>query len=167
MCIRDSSNPHEVAGGVIGAVARLAIFHQEQFWGVIHVALDLPPVFAEAGIISQRKLQLALRDRRGEVFFGNQEVFAANPVVHRVALPDGHWELAAIPLKGWGGEIRRDLAIFDTGILTSVLFLSAIVYLLSFRDARLALRIAEGTRQLSTELQHRTTVEAELRAAQS
>ena len=36
-----------------------------------------------------------------------------------------------------------------------------------FRDARLALRVAEGTRELSTELQHRTTVEAELRAAQS
>jgi PAS domain S-box-containing protein len=52
-------------------------------------------------------------------------------------------------------------------MLASALFLAAIAYLVSFRDARLALRVAEGTRQLSTELQRRTTIEAELRAAQS
>jgi two-component system, LuxR family, sensor kinase FixL len=161
------SNPHEMAGGGLGVVARLAIFHKEQFWGVIEVALDLPPVFAESGITSQRHLQLALRDSRGNIFFGNQDIFASDPVIHRVALPDGRWELAAIPNAGWDAAIRRDLAIFDIGILASGLFLSAIAFLVSFRDARLALRVEEGTRQLSTELQHRITVEAELRAAQS
>ena len=94
-------------------------------------------------------------------------VFDSNPIIHRVDLPDGYWELAAIPIAGWSAAIRRDLAIFDLGVLASALFLSAITYLLAFRDARLALRVAEGTRELSSELQHRTTVEAELRAAQS
>ena len=161
------SGPYELQVGGFGAVARLAIFHQEQFWGLVNVALDLPPILAEVGIINQQRTQLALRDGRGRVFFGNRMVFDSSPVIHRINLPDGHWELAAIPVKGWSGAIRRDLAIFDSGVLASALFLSAIGYLLSFRDARLALRVAEGTRELSTELQHRTTVEAELRAAQS
>ena len=137
------------------------------FWGIINVTLDLPPILAEAGITTQKNLQLALRVGRGRVFFGAPVVFDSQPVVHRVELPDGHWELAAIPIQGWSGAIRRDLAIFDSGALASVLFLSVIAYLLSFRDARLALRVEEGTRELSTELQHRTTVEAELRAARS
>jgi len=94
-------------------------------------------------------------------------VFDSQPVIHRVELPDGHWELAAIPIDGWSGAIRRDLAIFDSGALASVLLLSVIGYLLSFRDARMASRVAEGTRALTTELQHRTTVETELRAARS
>jgi sensor domain CHASE-containing protein len=58
------SHPQAITGGEVGAVARLAIFRQEQFWGVIHVALDLPPVFAEAGLTSQKHLRLALRDGR-------------------------------------------------------------------------------------------------------
>src|SRR5215207_5696654 len=68
------SHPQSMAGGVVGAVARLAIFRQEQFWGVIHIALDLPPVFAEAGLTSQKHLLLALRDGRGRVFFGSPAI---------------------------------------------------------------------------------------------
>jgi two-component system, LuxR family, sensor kinase FixL len=161
------SGPYELTAGGLGAVARLAIFHQDKFLGLVNVALKLPPIFAEAGITSQKNLQLALRDGRGRVFFGAPIVFDSNPIIHRVDLPDGFWELAAIPIAGWSAAIRRDLAIFDLGVLASALFLSAITYLLAFRDARLALRVAEGTRELSSELQHRTTVEAELRATQS
>ncbi|HET7008789.1 MAG TPA: PAS domain S-box protein, partial [Candidatus Binatia bacterium] len=159
--------PHELDVGGPVATARLAIRREGAFWGLINVTLDLSPILAEAGITSRRHLRLALRDQTGRVFFGPPNVFASRPVIHRIDLSDGHWELAAIPNAGWDAAIRRDLAIFDTGILASVLFLSAIAYLVSFRDARLALRVEEGTRQLSTELQHRTTVEAELRAAQS
>ena len=134
---------------------------------MVNVALDLPTILAEAGITSHKNLQLALRDQRGRIFFGSPLVFDSDPVIHRIDLLDGHWDLAAIPNRGWRAAIRYDLAIFDNGILISTLLLSAIAYLLSFRDARLALRVAEGTRELSAELQHRTTVEAELRAAQS
>ncbi len=161
------SGPFKLVVGGFGVVARLAIHRDDAFAGLINVVLDLPPVLAEAGITTQKSLHLALRDERGRVFFGQPVVFDSNPVIHRVELPDGHWELAAIPIEGWGGGIRRNLRIFDIGALASAIFLSAIVYLLSFRDARLALRLEDGTRALSKELQHRTTVEAELRAAQS
>ena len=161
------SGPYELVVGGSGATARLAIYHDDAFWGIINVTLDLPPILAEARITTQNNLQLALRVGRGRVLFGAPVVFDSQPVVHRVELPDGHWELAAIPIEGWSGAIRRDLVIFDSGALASVLLLSVITYLWSFRDARLALRVDDGTRKLSQELQHRTTVETELRAARS
>ena len=94
------SGPYELQVGGFGAVARLAIFHQEQFWGFVNVALDLPPILAEVGIINQQRTQLALRDGRGRVFFGNRMVFDYNPIIHRINLPDGRSKLAAIPIEG-------------------------------------------------------------------
>ncbi len=121
------SGPDELTRVGLGAVAHLAIFRQAKFWGVVNITLDLPSILAEAGLTSQRKnFQLALRDGRGRVFFGAPVVFDSNPVIHRVELPDGHWELAGIPIEGWRRAIRRDLAIFDGGMLASALFLSAI-----------------------------------------
>ena len=129
------SGPDELNSVGLGAVAHLAVFRQEKFWGVVNVTLDLSQILAEAGLTSQTKnLRLALRDGRGRVFFGAPVVFDANPVIHRIELPDGHWELAAIPIEGWRGATRRDLAMFDGGMLASALFLSAIGYLVSFRE---------------------------------
>ena len=146
---------------------RLAFDRGDVFWGLVNLNLDLPPILAESGIASQRNLRVALRDSAGRTLFGEKATFDDNPIVHRIGLPDGHWELAAVPVAGWNAANRHYLAIFDVGVLASALLLSAIVYLVAFRDARLALRVAQGTRELSAELQHRTTIEAELRAMQS
>lgn len=161
------SGPHELIIGGVGATARLALFRDDKFWGLIHVALDLPPILAEARITSQKKLQLALRDGRGRVFFGAQSTFDGSPVIHRVDLPDGHWELAGIPTMGWNGAIRHDLKVFDLGALASALFLGVIAYLLAFRDARLAVRVSERTQALNAELARRATVESQLQAAEA
>ncbi|MBM2806162.1 MAG: hypothetical protein HW419_4055 [Deltaproteobacteria bacterium] len=160
------SGPFELVVGGFGAVARLAIHRDDSLWGLINVAIDIPPILAEAGITSQKNLQLALRDARGRVFFGAPTVFNSDPVIHRVDLPDGHWELAAIPIMGWNGAIRRDLRVFDIGAMASVLLLNVIAYLLAFRDARLNARVQERTGALQAELSHRNTIETQLRAAE-
>lgn len=160
------SGPYEMRVGGFGAVARLAIYRQDKFWGFVNVALDLPPILEEVGITSQQSMQLALRDRRGRVFFGNPQVFQDKPIVHRVALPEGQWDLAAIPIEGWNRAIRRHMAIFDGGALASILCLSAIAYLLAFRDARLAARVAQRTRALDAELWRRGVIERQLRFAE-
>jgi PAS domain S-box-containing protein len=160
------SEPDELLIGGFGVVARLAIYRDDRFWGLIDVAIEIPAILAEAGIASQKKLQLALRAARGQVFFGAPALFDSDPVIHRIDLPDGHWDLAGIPIMGWHAAIRRDLQIFDVVALTVALLLSAITYLLAFRDARLALRVQEGTRELTAELARRKIVETELRAAE-
>jgi PAS domain S-box-containing protein len=160
------SDPHELVVGGFGAVARLAIFRQEKFWGIVNIALDLPPILEEAGIAKHKGLGLALRDTRGRIFFGAPTVFSSQPVIHRVDLPDDHWQLAAIPIMGWNAAIRRDLRIFDVAALSAALLLSAIAYLLAFRDARLSARVEERTGALQTELSYRNMIETQLRAAE-
>ena len=160
------SGPIELVVGGFGAAARLAIFRDDSFWGLINVAIDIPPILAEAGIASHKKLQFALRDAGGRIFFGVPAVFDSNSVIHRIDLPDGYWELAAIPIMGWDAAIRRDLRIFNVGALSIVLLLSAIAYLLAFRAARLNARVQEHTRALNAELLHRNTIEIQLREAE-
>ncbi len=160
------SGPFELVVGGFGAVARLAIHRDDSLWGLINVALDIPPILEEAGITKHKGLQLALRDRRGRIFFGAPTVFNSAPVIHRVDLADGHWELAAIPMMGWHAAIRRDLRIFDLGAVAIVLLLSVIAYLLAFRDARLTARVGERTDSLNAELSRRNIIETQLRAAE-
>ncbi|HYA30447.1 MAG TPA: PAS domain S-box protein, partial [Acidobacteriota bacterium] len=91
---------------------------------------------------------------------------ASDPVFHQIVLPDGQWELAAIPIKGWQGAIQRDLRIFDGFALATLALVGTVVYLLAFRNARLALRVLEGTRELTAALRRRSVIETELRAAE-
>ncbi len=160
------SGPLELIVGGVGAVARLALFRDDNFWGIVNVVLDLPPIFEESGITKESSLQLALKDARDRVFFGDPAIFASAPVIHRVSLPQNQWQLGAIPSTGWDGTIRRELQIFDLGSMAVILLLSAITYLLAFRNARLALRVLEGTQDLNAELERRKLIETELRAAE-
>lgn len=160
------NGPYELVVGGLGANVWLAIHRDAKFWGVINVVLDITSILAESGITRQRKLQLALRDTRGRIFFGASTVFDSEPVIHRVDLPDGHWELAAIPINGWNAAIRRDLRLFDIGAVAIMLLLSAIAYLLTFRDARLNARVGERTGSLNAELLHRNIIETQLTAAE-
>ena len=160
------SGPFKLVVGGFGAVARLAIHRDDSFWGLINVVLDLPPILEESGIAKHKGLELALRDARGRIFFGASTVFDSEPVIHRVNLPNGYWELAAIPIMGWNAAIRRDLWLFDVGAIAIVLLLSAIAYLLAFRDARLSARVRERTGLLNAELSHRNIIETQLRAAE-
>jgi two-component system, LuxR family, sensor kinase FixL len=160
------SGPVELMVGGSGVVAHLAIYRDESFWGLIDVALDIAPILDEVGIARQMTLQSAMRNGRGQIFFGAPALFESSPVIHSVDLPDGRWELAAIPLMGWSKAIEHDLSIFDTGALACVLLLSAIVYLLAFRDARLNIGIHERTQAFKTELSLRGEIETQLTASQ-
>ncbi len=148
-----------------GVVAHLAIYRGGKFWGLINVVLDIIPILEEAGIAKQMNLQLALRNGRGQLFFGVPALFDFSPVIHPIDLADGRWELAATPIRGWGDAIERDLWIFDIGALASVLLLSAIAYLLAFRDMRLKVRIQERTSSLKTQLSLRNEIETQLTAS--
>jgi len=145
-----------------GVVAHLAIYRDGKFWGLINVVLDITPILEEAGIASQPNLRLALRNDRGQLFFGVPALFDLTPVIHPIDLADARWQLAAIPIRGWNEAIDRDLWIFDIGALASVLLLSAIAYLLAFRDTRLTIRIQERTRSLNTQLSLRNEIESQL-----
>ena len=157
------SGPYELRQGGVGVVARLAIHRGKDFWGLATVDVDVSLLLAETGITKTGKLRMALRDEQGRVFFGEPAVFESDPLIHRIDLPDGHWDLSAIPDKGWNAAIERNLAIFDGLAFAILLLLTGLVAILVDRDARLALLVQQRTRGLNAELEQRKKIETQLR----
>lgn len=77
------------------------------YWGLTSLIIDKNTVIEEAGLNdSSAKLQYSLRGKDGSgasgaVFFGDGSIFQNNPVLLEVTLPNGSWQLAAIPAGGW------------------------------------------------------------------
>lgn len=144
------SGPYELVQGGLGLVVRQAVYQGETLWGLVAMVIDVRPILEAVGIKPDtRHLRLALREDSGQVFFGDIDLFEEEPVLYTVALPEGSWELAAVPSIGWEASIRKDLALFDAGALAIVLLLSALTYLITNRNARLAARVEERTREIA------------------
>ncbi|MEG4859800.1 PAS domain S-box protein [Microcoleus sp. K1-B6] len=77
------------------------------YWGLTGLIIDKNSLIEEAGLNdSSANLQYALRGKDGSgasgpVFFGDGSIFQQNPVLLEVTLPNGSWQLAAIPAGGW------------------------------------------------------------------
>lgn len=77
-------------------------------------AVGTPFLFAgllrEAGLPDiEETLHVAIRGRdgrgsSGKVFYGDPNVFAMSPVMQKISLPGGEWEIAAYPRSGWGAS---------------------------------------------------------------
>ena len=160
------SDPHEQRLGGLVIAGRFAIYLDGKFWGLANLVIDLPSHLAAAGIAEVKHLKLALRDSRQQVFFGDAATFAAAPVIHRIPLPEGRWEMAAVPRSGWSAAIEENLRLFDAGAFSAVILLSVLAYLIAFRDARLESAVESRTRELNAELAYRKLADQQLRAAE-
>jgi PAS domain S-box-containing protein len=151
--------------------AHLAIYDRDALWGLVGMVLDVNPVLYEAGIKAQPSgLDLALRDHTGMVLIGPSYVFESDPVIHRIELPDGYWELAGIPTGGWLASIRRTLTAFQAAGLAIVALAVLLVGVIVTRQEYLAQVVRDRTaelvtvnRELQTELMERQRAEAALR----
>ncbi len=154
------SGPYELRQGGLGLVARQAIHHGDELWGMAVIVFDLPPILRLVGLDPlPHSLDVGLRDEKGRVFAGNSSVFSADPVVYEARLPDRTWQLAAIPRGGWRPSYGSTLAWFQgTGLLV-VLLLAGLVYGLSDQRIRLRHLVAVRTEALrQSEERHRITL---------
>ncbi|MEG4008518.1 PAS domain S-box protein [Microcoleus sp. Pol11C1] len=94
------------------------------YWGLTGLIIDKNSLIEEAGLNdSSAKLLYALRGKDGKgaagpVFFGDGSIFQHNPVLLEVTLPQGSWQLAAIPAGGWPANSPfRGWLIFGGGWL--------------------------------------------------
>ncbi|MEG4917240.1 PAS domain S-box protein [Microcoleus sp. B7-D4] len=94
------------------------------YWGLTGLIIDKNTLIEEAGLNdSSAKLQYALRGKDGSgasgpVFFGDGSIFQHNPVLLEVTLPNGSWQLAAIPAGGWRANAPlRGWLLFGGGLL--------------------------------------------------
>jgi len=124
------SAPYELLTGEQGIAGRLAVYQDEEFWGLVVLALDVPPLLEEAGVNDvSDDLTIALRDRQDRVFYGDPTVLESDPVLQPIELPDRTWDLAAVPVGGWQNSIAPSLQVFRLGGLLVVVLLSGLVYL--------------------------------------
>lgn len=79
----------------------------KHFIGAVGTPFLFASLLREAGLPDiEKTLHVAIRGRDGkgsggEVFYGDPNMFAMNPVVQKVSLPGGEWEIAAYPRSGW------------------------------------------------------------------
>ncbi len=158
------AGPVELVQGGIGVISRTPIFlpgasaGEKRYWGIASAVISLDTLMKIAGFEeAARDLNVAVRGRdgtgaKGEVFWGNETVFASNPVTTEVLLPSGSWRMAALPLEGWPlfSLFRTSFAM---GAMLS-LFGAALVFKVEQSKARLEVE-AEDLRR--SELARRVT----------
>ncbi|MGL5195573.1 MAG: CHASE domain-containing protein, partial [Chroococcales cyanobacterium] len=98
------------------------------YWGLVAIIIDPQVLFADAKLLPKNQaiasppgrkptltqsrfntpipVQYAIRGTdglgaEGAVFFGDPDLFNRHPVLLDVSLPNGSWQMAAIPLEGW------------------------------------------------------------------
>lgn len=159
------AGPAELVQGGSGLIGRIPVFHdvdgKRVLWGLAIIVLDVPSLLAEAGLLDDVQLDYAIRGRdglgaKGEVFFGSGAMFDADPVMMDVSIPNGSWQMAAVPLGGWpSASPRRPLLLAAGGGLALLVALA--VHGLLVQAARLRRAIDDSR---ASEAQLRRAVDA-------
>lgn len=144
------SQPGELPQGGFGLIAWRAVFRGSDLWGLVSVSLDLPTILAESGFNEPLSgLELGLRDDAGHTFFGSADVWQRDPVVQKINLPEGGWDLGGAPKGDWVAPILSQVTWFRAGSLLIVVLLAGIVFLTVNRQGQLAQAVADRTHQIA------------------
>lgn len=146
------AGPVALVQGGLALIGRVPVFlpvapgGPSEFHGLISVVIDIPVIFATAGVDAETlPISLAVRGRdglgaEGGMVWGDEAIFAANPIETDVLLPGGSWRLAAMPKGGWDVDnpelrVTRQLG----GVLALLVLLASFgtaFYIRSLRQAR-------------------------------
>jgi signal transduction histidine kinase/sensor domain CHASE-containing protein len=145
------SGPVDLVQGGTGIILRQAVYTDDgNFWGLVNLVIDFPLLLAEAGVNAPGgNLEFALRDGRGLVLSGAADIFELDPVLNTIDLPEGVWELAAIPPEGWQATVMEPFLLFQLSGLVIVSLLVSLIYLSVNRQTRLAKAVQVRTSELS------------------
>ncbi|MDH3445773.1 MAG: CHASE domain-containing protein, partial [Deltaproteobacteria bacterium] len=166
------AGPVELRQGGTALIGRLPIFlrdssGEENFWGFSIVLVNFSTLMKESGIETKRNetLSLAIRGKHGlgkdgEPFFGDSSLFDQSSVKSDVVLPNGTWQLAAMPAGGWPTTWpgRKELATFS--VLFALMACGLIYFFLRF-PSRLSRAVRVATRALEfSQARFRDAIEA-------
>lgn len=146
--------PVDLVQGGQGFIARIPVFlnnresQEKTFWGVISAVVDVNRLYQASGLLeASREFDIAIRNISGNgstVFFGVESVFSQQPILQDITLPNGTWQMAAIPKGGWIAD-NGEIIVFRLGLmLAGMLILLPIVILGRYqqknRDSEIRLR---------------------------
>ena len=134
------AGPVKLVQGGKGFICRTPIYligndgEFTDYWGLASIVIDQRTLFQAAGFYrDDHDIKIAVRGvdglgEKGAVFDGREAIFQEDPVLLDVVLPDGNWQLAAVPKEGWNTASPNIGRISLIGIALSAL--SAIIVLL-------------------------------------
>jgi len=166
------AGPVDLVEGGVAFVSRTPIYltppggppASGRYWGLATILVDKNFLLEEAGLFDDSAgLQYGLRGKdglgtQGEIFFGNLALFESHPVVLDVYLPNGSWQLAAIPVGGWAAvspqvwPVRVGGAFF--ALLAAGLAYMVTLYQMRGQEREKALR--EAYEEVDRRVQERT-----------
>jgi PAS domain S-box-containing protein len=161
------NGPYTLRQGGLALVLRKAIFADNQFWGLAAMVIDIPPILQESGfMVKKNSIQLALKNNNENVFWGDKDIFKKNPLIQKISLLDGYWELAGIPVGGLHSFIDQRSSLFKIGSLFITVLLSIIFFLIYYRQKDLDLKIQIKTKELSDQIDVALNSEKKLRESE-
>ena len=145
------SGPYELRQGGYGMVLRQSVRVDGETWGIVSTVLDADPIFAVSGLATMPStIDVAVKNERDVVFFGDAMLFDADVEQFDLKMPDGtNWTAVAAPADGWGArDLWQVLITVAFGTLGSLLA-GALTYLMVQRGDRLRIAVDERTRELA------------------
>lgn len=144
------SRPYEYQPGKFGLVARKAIFKGNQFWGIASIEMDLLPILDEAGVNDQNKLlNLGLRIKEGQVYYGDKKLFMNAPVIIPFRITGQGWELAGAPINGWGSSNNINEVTVHGLFLVLTLLVTYSTFLLVLKQLSLKDKLRQKTFEIT------------------
>ena len=178
------AGPVDLVQGGVAFVSRTPIYlappkggpKSGLYWGLATILIDTDTVLREAGLFDHAAgLQYSLRGKdglaaQGAVFLGDPATFEADPVLLDVSLPNGGWQLAALPVGGWSSLSPRAWTLRISGavlaVAASVLGFVWMRHQVGLRDREERLRLLlEVTQRLTAGLALKTVLSAIAEAA--
>lgn len=161
------TGPIELVQGGLGIVVRAPLTGpKESPSRLVAIALNTDPLLIEGGIMPERDHGIRFAVRHGpsrEVFFGQPTVFGGTPITRRVSLPEGTWEISAVPAQGWMASVHDPLRRFYMMGAIIVLLICLLTFSIVQRQTALAEAVRKRTVELRDELAARQHAEGELR----
>lgn len=133
------AGPLNLVQGGVGIIGRTPIYtasgstdsEKNQYVGMLSVVINIQSLLEVAGLGSKDSpLKISIRGKdglgaKGEVFYGSEDLFVNNPVLMQIKLPEGTWQMAAIPAEGWEKNSPRIIyyRIVAMGVGLVILFL--------------------------------------------
>jgi diguanylate cyclase (GGDEF)-like protein/PAS domain S-box-containing protein len=117
----------------LSVVVRMPVYRTDpasgikQFIGAVGTPFLFAGLLREAELSNiEQEMRVAIRGRdgrgsSGDVFYGDLNVFAMNPIMQKVSLPGGEWEIAAYPRSGWGAASQTVYIIRLLGFVACLL----------------------------------------------
>jgi signal transduction histidine kinase len=144
------SQPYELRQGGTGIVARKAIYIEDELWGIAVIILDVPEILDKSGIHTlPNNIELTVLDQNHDVVFGSTEILDKEPISSRVELPEGHWELLAVPERGWKEPVKEQLLQFQIMTFLIMVLITALVYFGFSKHKKLAAMVERKEKDLS------------------